>query len=154
MLLRLELKIPPPVMTLLVAAAMWYVAHRLPASPTPAAARLAAGTFVGILGLACILAGLLALHRARTTHNPLKPESSSALVDGGIYRVSRNPMYLGLALLLVAWTAYLATPWVIAGPVAFVLYIGRFQIAPEERALEKTFGPRFAEYRASVRRWI
>jgi protein-S-isoprenylcysteine O-methyltransferase Ste14 len=90
----------------------------------------------------------------RTTTNPLKPANASALVVRGIYRVTRNPMYLGLAALLAAWAIYLSSLAALAVLPLFVLYINRFQIAPEERALRSRFGAEFEAYRARVRRWI
>jgi protein-S-isoprenylcysteine O-methyltransferase Ste14 len=92
--------------------------------------------------------------RARTTINPLKPGNASALVAGGIYRFTRNPMNLGLATLLLAWTIYLGNIAALAGVLLFILYMNRFQIAPEERALQARFGAEFDAYCARVRRWI
>lgn len=57
-------------------------------------------------------------------------------------------------MLLLAWACYLAAPWALVGVLAFVLYIQRFQIAPEERALAQIFGDEFQRYRAQVRRWL
>jgi len=86
--------------------------------------------------------------------NPLKPDSASALVVAGIYRWTRNPMYLGMATVLAAWGLYLANIGALAGVALFVAYMNRFQIAPEERALEARFGADFAAYRGRVRRWL
>lgn len=101
-----------------------------------------------------VLAGGLAFRRARTTVNPLQPQSASSLVRGGIYSRTRNPMYLGFALVLLGWVVALGS-WlgllVLAG---YVVFLNRFQIRPEERALEAIFGPTFLEYRDQVRRWI
>jgi len=71
-----------------------------------------------------------------------------------IYQYSRNPMYLGFAIILAAWALALGSPLTLLGVVAFVLYMNRFQIAPEEWALEALFGESFVRYRARVRRWI
>jgi len=76
------------------------------------------------------------------------------LVTGGIYRFTRNPMYVGLLLVLVAWATFLSSLWTLVGPLAFVLYITRFQIKPEESALATLFGQPYADYRAKVRRWF
>jgi protein-S-isoprenylcysteine O-methyltransferase Ste14 len=97
---------------------------------------------------------VLSFRRAKTTVNPLKPETSASLVSTGVYSFTRNPMYLGMALVLLAWAAYLASPWALAGPALFALYITRFQIIPEERVLARLFGTSFAEYRKRVRRWL
>jgi protein-S-isoprenylcysteine O-methyltransferase Ste14 len=116
--------------------------------------RLAISLIVATAGASLDLAGLFHFLRARTTTNPLKPSNASALVTGGIYRFTRNPMYLGLATLLLAWAIYLANLAALAGPLLFILYMNRFQIAPEERALAAGFGAEYDAYRARVRRWI
>ena len=149
----LELRVPPPVVALLIGAAMWFVA-RQPSLQWPLVVRLVAFVVIALVGAATALAGDLEFKRARTTINPFKPESSTALVTSGIYRFTRNPMYVGLTLVLLGWAAFLCSAWTLLGPVVFVLYIGRFQIAPEERALSAKFGAAYAEYTAHVRRWV
>ena len=150
----LELRIPPPLVALLVAGAMWGLAAVAPRLDMPAFPRHAAATAIALAGLACSLAGIAVFRRAHTTVNPMRPQTSSSLVVSGIYRVTRNPMYLGLVCVLVAWAGLLSSAWALLGPVAFVLYMNRFQIAPEERALAALFGADYAAYRASVRRWL
>jgi protein-S-isoprenylcysteine O-methyltransferase Ste14 len=115
--------------------------------------RLALAMLLVLCGGAVALAGVLAFRRARTTVNPLRPDSASQLVVAGIYRHTRNPMYLGMALWLLAWGLWLDVPPALLGVPAFVLYLNRFQIAPEERALQALFGADFAGYCARVRRW-
>lgn len=107
-----------------------------------------------VVGIAFDLLGLLAFRSARTTVNPLKPERASSMVTGGVYRVTRNPMYLGMAVLLVAWAVYLSRLLPFVGPVVFVLYITRFQIEAEERALRGLFGEEYSSYASRVRRWL
>ena len=92
--------------------------------------------------------------KAHTTVNPLNPEACSTLVDTGIYRYSRNPMYLALLLALAGWGIFLGNFYALVLTIAFVLYMNRFQIRPEEKALEALFGTGFLEYRRSVRRWL
>ena len=150
----LDHKIPPPVIGVLVASGMWAIAEVGPQFDLALQARyVVAGTLV-VVGLAFDLLGLIAFRASRTTINPLRPERSTALVTGGVYRVTRNPMYVGMALLLLAWAVYLSSLLAFAGPVVFVLYITRFQIQPEERALQAIFGEDFARYAARVRRWL
>ena len=86
--------------------------------------------------------------------NPLKPETSSRLVTSGIYRHTRNPMYLGMAVVLLGWAAWLGSAWSLLGIAMFAAYITRFQILPEETALQRIFGAEFDEYRERVRRWL
>jgi protein-S-isoprenylcysteine O-methyltransferase Ste14 len=150
----LELKIPPPVVAFLVGAAMWSVSEQRISLELPFSVRLAAFVVIAVAGGAFALAGDLEFKRARTTINPFKPENSTTLVTSGIYRVTRNPMYVGLTLVLIGWAAFLCSAWALPGPVVFVLYITRFQIVPEERVLAGKFGAAYAQYTARVRRWL
>jgi protein-S-isoprenylcysteine O-methyltransferase Ste14 len=150
----LELKIPPPIVALLVAIAMWAASRTGSALELPLLVRAVTAIAIALIGGGIGLAGDLSFKRAKTTINPMKPEKTSALVTSGIYRFTRNPMYLGLLLVVVAWAVFLASAWALAGPVAFVLYIRRFQIAPEERVLSAKFGAAYSDYTARVRRWL
>lgn len=150
----LELRIPPPVVALLLAAGMWGISRMTPLVAVPADLRLAVAALLLAIGCAFSLGGVLAFKRARTTVNPLKPETTSALVTDGVYRITRNPMYAGFFVLLVGWAAFLSSAWALFGPVVFVLYMTRFQILPEEKALRAIFGESFTSYQARVRRWL
>ncbi len=150
----LDHKIPPPAVGLLVAAAMWAAAD---AGPQFALAPQAKHLIVALLiaaGATFDFLGLIAFHKSRTTINPLRPERTSSLVTGGVYRITRNPMYAGMALLLLAWAVHLSAWLPFAGVPAFMWYITRFQIKPEERVLESLFGGDFLNYAARVRRWL
>jgi protein-S-isoprenylcysteine O-methyltransferase Ste14 len=150
----LELKIPPPAALLVVAGAMWGVSLAGPSFGLGDPMRdVVAGT-VGLVGAGIDLFSAISFRLARTTVNPMRPEKSSALVTSGAYRFSRNPMYVGLVFVLVAWAVFLGSAWALAGPLAFALYIDRFQIAPEERVLAATFGAAYVAYKSSVRRWL
>ena len=133
---------------------MWLVAPIGPAWAVSPAAGYAAIALLVVVGLAFDLLGLLAFRAAQTTVNPLKPQRASALVTGGVYQVTRNPMYVGMCFLLLAWAVHLSALLPFAGPVLFALYITRFQIQPEERALIQLFGEQYVQYTARVRRWL
>lgn len=150
----LELLVPPPIVTLLVGFAMWAAASLPPWLETPPLVRWLVVGVVGVAGFAVMFAGVRAVRGAQTTISPLKPEAATTLVSSGIYARTRNPMYLGLALLLLAWAVHLAALWPFAGPLLFALYIARFQILPEERALASVFGAAYADYTRRVRRWL
>ncbi len=150
----LELKIPPPVVAALAAVAMWGIAAVAPSIDAPEGMRKVAAATIALAGVALDIAGIVSFRRARTTINPMKPGTTSSLVRSGVYRFTRNPMYLGLCFLLVAWAVFLACPWALLGPLAFVLYMNRFQIGPEERALSAMFGEEYSAYEATVRRWL
>lgn len=150
----LEHRIPPPIVGALIAAAMWGVALVTPTLALPDLIRHAITAALVLAGLTFDLGGLISFVRAKTTVNPLQPAKASALVTTGIYRVTRNPMYVGMALLLTAWAVHLAAPWALPGPALFVCYISRFQIEPEERVLQRLFGDSYAAYAMRVRRWL
>jgi protein-S-isoprenylcysteine O-methyltransferase Ste14 len=150
----LELKIPPPVITILVAIAMWGISLMTPLLEIFTPYRVSVAIAIALVGSAFNVAGIISFRQAQTTVNPMKPESASSLVNSGIYRVTRNPMYLGFLFVLIALAAFLSSPWALLGPLAFFLYIGRFQIAPEERVLSTLFGTEYSAYKIKVRRWL
>jgi protein-S-isoprenylcysteine O-methyltransferase Ste14 len=150
----LEHRIPPPVAAVLFAALMGWLASLPPPLALSPGAGAVAVPVLAAAGLAFDLLGLAAFWRARTTINPLRPDKATALVTGGIYQVTRNPMYVGLAFLLTAWAVHLEAAWPLLGPPLFVVYLTRFQIVPEERVLRMLFGERYAAYAARVRRWL
>ena len=150
----LETKIPPPLVALVFAIAMWGLGKVTPVIDLAATLRIGVAGLIALGGLSFSLAGILTFRSAETTINPLKPQTASTLVTTGVYRITRNPMYVGLLLLLVSWAIYLSSGWAFLGPVAFALFITRFQIQPEERALIGIFGQEFDEYRRRTRRWL
>ena len=150
----LELKIPPPAVAGVLAAAMWFASRFGPSLELPLLARSVAFGVLAIAGAATGLAGNLAFRRARTTPNPFRPQQTSSLVTTGVYRFTRNPMYLGLLVALLGWAAFLCSAFALLSPVAFVAYIARFQIVPEERVLLAKFGAAYSDYLARVRRWL
>jgi len=152
--MNFELKIPPLAVVAIAAGLMWAMARAFPALALALPGRTPAAILLALIGLLVALAGLVEFRRARTTVNPLKPGAASSLVTGGIYRRTRNPMYLGFALALLGWGIFLSNPASLAVLFAFVGYMNRFQIVPEERALESLFGEAFTAYRSRVRRWL
>jgi protein-S-isoprenylcysteine O-methyltransferase Ste14 len=150
----LELKIPPLLVAVVSAFIMWGIFLVTPVLQTSAATRVVAAILIALIGGCVSLAGVISFRRMKTTINPTKPERASLLVICGVFKITRNPMYLGIMLALVAWAIFLSSPWALLGPLAFALYINRFQIAPEERALDVLFGSEYAAYKARVRRWI
>lgn len=150
----LEARIPPPLVALLVAIGMWALAPALPVPGETTTERLVAALACVLLGAVTSLAGVVEFRRSRTTVNPLKPETASSLVNGGVYRLTRNPMYVGFLFVLLGWAVWLWAPWPWLGLPLFMLFLTRFQILPEERAMEKLFGNAYREYRNQVRRWL
>ncbi len=150
----LELKVPPPVVALVSALLMWLINRWLPQWSWRSTALTALGGSVALAGIALIAAAMLTFRRSKTTVNPLTPAESALVVSHGVFARTRNPMYVGLAMILAGWACFLANTiaWLVL-PL-FVAYITRFQIIPEERILLGKFGAPFAQYLARVRRWI
>lgn len=150
----LELRIPPLALVAVFAVGIALVTVYVPLVVVPFPGHQYAAAALVLAGLLLALVGVVQFRRARTTVNPMSPAKASALVSSGIYRWSRNPMYLGMALLLLgvaAWGSTLAGYLLV---LAFCWFLTRFQIIPEERALLAAFGQEFAQYMAGVRRWI
>lgn len=147
-------RIPPPIVLALAALLMWALDRWMPLAqwirlPWNRLAWLAAA-----VGAAIAVAARMRFRRVGTTVNPLDPSKASRLVTDGVFRVSRNPMYLGLVLLLIGWAIWLgsASPWLV--PPLFVIVLTVAQIIPEEKALSRRFGEQYLSYRRSVARWI
>lgn len=151
---ELETKIPAPVLAAIVAGVMKLYADAamipMDASPVLVDIGVRLSQLSGVIALLAF--GSFAF--ARTTINPLDPSRASSLVTSGIYRITRNPMYLSLVLLLIAYAVRLGSLAEALGPVFFVAYVTRFQIVPEERVLEAKFGAAFLAYKTRTRRWI
>ena len=153
-MINLEHKIPPPVIAVLAVAVMWAISSYGPRVAIEADFKRVLIAVLVMIGIAFDVLGILTFRAARTTASPLKPERSSSLVTGGVYRITRNPMYVGLVFLLLAWAVHLSAVVSLVGIVLFIFYITRFQILPEERALARNFGEQYIAYCARVRRWL
>jgi protein-S-isoprenylcysteine O-methyltransferase Ste14 len=151
---RLELKVPPDAVWLVVAALMWAASATTPGLAIPTPLRIGVAAPLVGAGIAVIAGARTMLSRARTTWLPAEPGRTTSLVTGGVYRLSRNPIYLGMLLALLAWAVVLASPLAVALSAAFVLYMDRFQIGPEERALLGVIGDEYRDYTRRVRRWL
>jgi len=150
----LETRVPPPVVAVIFAALMWGLARYAPVFHVQLPLKLFIVSLLVAMGVLCSLSGALSFRRARTTIDPTKPHEASTLVCTGIYRLTRNPMYLGLVLVLTAWALYLNSLEALLGVLGFMLYIHGFQILPEERALFRVFGDEYRQYQSRVRRWL
>ena len=109
---------------------------------------------LGVIGLGSGILGVTQFRKAQTTPNPQALEEVSSLVTSGVYQYSRNPMYVGLVLILFSWALYLSHFLAFVLLPIFILYMTRFQIQPEERMLAQKFGKAYQAYKAKVRRWV
>lgn len=149
----LENRLPPPLVFLFIGVSMWLATFVLEPLDVFGPLRWP------LIGLFFVIAlvgplGIVELSRAKTTIDPVNIDNASTLVTSGAFGFTRNPMYLSMTCLLIAWAIYLLVLWTWVGPIIFVLFITRFQILPEERAMAAKFGPVYDSYRARVRRWI
>ena len=110
-------------------------------------------TLLAIAGCIGVIA-LFQFFRSKTTVDPSNPSKATKLVSSGIYQYSRNPMYLGLLLLLLVWGLWLGNAFNVLLAAGFVAYMNKFQIIPEEEALLKLFAKEYAQYCALARRWF
>jgi len=150
----LELKLPPPLLTLLIGTGMWLLSVLTPAFSWHLPYQRKVALLLVLAGAVCVVLGAATFRRAGTTVSPTRPQATSVLVRTGIYRFSRNPMYLGLSLALLGWSVVLGNSLSLGGVAVLVTYLNRFQIIPEERALTAKSGSDFAAYQRRVRRWL
>ena len=151
---RLELKIPPDVVWVLVAGLMWLASLRTPKLDLPSPIRIGLAVVLTVVGIWFMVSARASLEKANTTWRPMSPGQTKSLVSSGVYRASRNPIYLGMLLVMLGFAVALSSLAALAVSAVFVLYIDRFQIQPEERALSSVLGDEYLDYRARVRRWI
>lgn len=150
----LELKLSPVMTAVLLVILMWLLACNTPGFSIRPELRIVICAVLMATGAAVGLAGVWSFRKARTTVNPWRVNASSELVISGVYRHTRNPMYLGLLLGLLGWGVYLANAFALLLAPLFIPYMNRFQILPEERALQQAYGERFLDYCRGVRRWL
>lgn len=150
----LELKVPPLVVGLIAGTVGSLVARAVPSLDLELPAPVAVGGALVSTGITLSLLGVRSFRRAKTTVNPTCPTSSTALVTSGVYRITRNPMYLGFLITLAGAAVLMENAAAFLILPAFVLYLNRFQIRAEEAALQARFGETFFLYRSRVRRWL
>ncbi len=146
--------IPPPIILLAFGAAMFGVSKFVPLAPFDFPGRVAVGAATALAGLAITAVAVGLFQRARTTINPLTPSKAESLVVEGLYKVTRNPMYLGMLVVLCGLFFIFAEGLNIFLPALFVILLTELQIKPEEKALEEKFGEDYRAYKKRVRRWL
>lgn len=153
MLNKLELLLPPLPLTFVFAGLMWAVDTLMPLHTSFAGQSIIASFFLA-LGLIFIVPAALSFFKEKTTVDPRTPEKSNKLVVTGLYKISRNPMYVGMFFCLLALSVAQGSILSVLISISFVLYLTRFQIKPEERFLTDKFGDQYLQYCAQVRRWL
>ncbi len=150
----MKIRFIPIAQVALVAMAMLAIQWLSPSRNVQGAANVPLFVILSASGVALVLIGVREFFKNNTTVNPVNPENTTRLVTSGVYRYSRNPMYVGFALCLLAWAALIGSYISLVGLPVFIWYITKYQIIPEESALESKFSKSFVEYKNRVRRWI
>ncbi len=150
----LELKIPPPIVFVIFGSLMWALARLVHIADFSFPANIVISLAVAGLGGVFAVPAIASFLLAKTTIHPHRPHEARTLVVTGVNAITRNPMYLGLLLVLIAWAIYLSNLVSFVPLPFFVAYLNRFQIRPEERALAGKFGSEYEEYCMRVRRWL
>ena len=150
----LELKIPPPVYALSLAITMWLLNQYLPLLRFIESPWNNLGIAIIVMAIISDSSSLFLFFKKRTTVNPMKPSNTQGLVTTGLYKITRNPMYVGLLVILFGYGIWLGslTPFLILP--AFYWLITNMQIKPEERVLEEKFGQEYLDYKSKVKRWL
>ena len=148
----METKIPPPLVTLAFGLSIYFSRGMFPAVETQYSFYL--GIFLLLLGFFILISAVRLFRKDKTTVNPLSPEQATKLVTDGIFKYSRNPMYLGMAFVLGSMAVFFNAIGGIILIALFCVYITKFQIIPEERAMRELFSQEFDRYVKETRRWI
>ncbi len=151
---KLSLKVPPVAQGLIALILIWLFNRYLPILRINLPFKGAIALIIIAIGIGVGVAGIAVFIKLRTTVDPRYPDRARKLVAIGIYRYSRNPMYLAILLGLMGASVYLGALSSLLVIYVFVTYINRYQIAPEERSLEQKFGDSYQQYAQQVRRWI
>lgn len=154
MLDRLETRVPPLLWLVITIGTVWLVSS-FGDSWLPEGRGSVLGPVVVVFGVAIAAAGVVDFRVDDTSVDPMDLSKTESLVTTGVYRFTRNPMYLGMLCSVVGIGIWLeSVVGTVVGAVLFVAVLTRLQIQPEERALAKQFGSAYTEYQKSVRRWI
>lgn len=147
-------KIPPPVLMLFALMAIWALNKYTSFAPITFKGQTALAAIIAFCGVALMISAGYLFKKNQTTIHPFSPQNTSAIVTQGVYRISRNPMYLAMLFILMSSVVLYGKVIALAPVLIFFIYMTRHQIIPEERALETKFGQTYLDYKAKVRRWI
>ncbi len=151
---KLETLIPPPVYVFFFLTCIYLVNRYVLAGSIEHSYVYFAGVVLMAIGLCYGAYAFISFALSKTTADPTNPNRTVALVTGGVYRISRNPMYVAMAAILIGFSLSLGNVVTLVFPLVFILIINRFQIKPEERVMEEKFADHYRAYKKSVRRWL
>ena len=146
------IKIPPPILVLILTSLVYFSSTKLESIYLPY--RQKVSVLILIIGIVVIISPVFDFIKSKTTVNQIKFQNVNRLVTTGIYRYSRNPMYLGMILIIISTTVYYLNFLSVFSPLIFYIWINKFQISREEIFLEGKFGNEYLKYKSKTRRWI
>ncbi len=148
----MKTKIPPPIVTLVSALLIFFSKELFPNYTFDYQSTLSIGIFIS--GLMILISAVSLFKKKETTVNPMSPEKASSLVVDGVFKYTRNPMYLGMSVVLLSISIQFNLIGGLLIVCLFVAYITAFQIIPEEEAMEENFGQDYLLFKKNTRRWI
>ena len=151
---KLGLKVPPVAQGIIALILIWLLSRYWPVYRMNTIFQGAVALSIISIGLCVGALAVVVFLKLRTTVDPRYPNKTIRLVTTGIYKYSRNPMYLAILMVLIGVSVYLGALSSILIILIFVIYINQFQIVPEERSLEQKFGDSYRQYAKGVRRWV
>ena len=145
-------KIPPPLVVLILVISTFFSSKKIDLIQIPLQNLIS--IFILSMGILILLNPVLKFKKSKTTINPIKFKKVNKLVTSGIYKYSRNPMYLGLLMIVISSSIFYLNIYSILTPLFFYVWINRFQIKREEIFLTEKFGKEYLLYMTRTRRWI
>lgn len=146
--------VPPPIYGAITLLIMWLLHKYYPLHCTTTSWPVSAGIVIAVFGLLMELFAVISFRKHKTTINPLRPANTTTLVTHGIYALSRNPMYLGMAIILTGAALMMRCLTPLVMPAVFCIVVTLVQIIPEEKTLQEKFGDEFQRYSETVGRWL
>ena len=146
------IKIPPPILVIILTSLVYISSTKLELIYLPY--RQTISILILVIGLIIIISPIVNFIKSKTTVNPVKFKNVNRLVTTGIYKHSRNPMYLGMIIIIISITVYYLNYLSVFSPLIFYIWINKFQISREEIFLEDKFGDEYLKYKSKTRRWI
>ena len=147
-----KLKIPPPILVIILITSIYFSSDKLNLIFIPY--RTLFSIVILSIGILVIINPVVKFIKSKTTVNPVEFKNVEKLVTSGIYKYSRNPMYLGMIMIIISTTVYYLNFYSLLTPFIFYFWINRFQIKREEVFLEEKFGQEYLSYKTKTRRWI
>ena len=146
------IKIPPPLIVLVLIVSIYFSSKKIDLINIPL--QLEISIFVLSAGILIFVNPVLQFIKSKTTVNPIQFEDVNKLVTSGIFKYSRNPMYLGMLMIVLSTSIFYLNIYSILTPLLFILWINKFQIKREEEFLIEKFGDEYLSYKKKTRRWI